>query len=445
MRGPNDKTVFVLGAGFSKAANAPLQSEIMRKALEIARENDIDITKLRDIYRTLYRAEDDESIGRVPLEDIFTVFDLARINNEAIGSYDSTILSLHTKLVSLIIEAFNFIYEPAAAFFFTRALIEGCNTDGADYPCTIIDLNWDLILEQMITAQNHQRVDYCCNYHDLENDQDGILRAEDSYFIKVLKLHGSFNWLVCPNCGRLFIRNGQKIIMPHSWSCCYCSQSCGTINAPKLRHVLITPTLLKDLKNTHLKSIWHNAFIELSEAKRIVFIGYSFPLADFEFRYLLARSVRPDAKIRVVLHPSDDPEPRENYLLTWGRTGESDIKCIQYFLRDAHGIKWVSNAECRMIDGNTFELKRKLNTATVKINENRQEARLKINAYDIGTIKQELTIRQENGELKIYGRNERLINDLPETRYNNFFGGRDIKFDYDGIEGFNTPSKIWDW
>ena len=37
------------------------------------------------------------------------------------------------------------------------------------------------------------------------------------------------------------------------------------------------------------------------EARKIVFIGYSLPDADFEFRQLLSRMVHPSAEIEVVL------------------------------------------------------------------------------------------------------------------------------------------------
>jgi hypothetical protein len=60
------------------------------------------------------------------------------------------------------------------------------------------------------------------------------------------------------------------------------------------------PTFLKNLSNPQYKLIWQNAGIELSEAERIVFIGYSLPQADFEMRQLLSRMVRPNAKIEVV-------------------------------------------------------------------------------------------------------------------------------------------------
>ena len=64
------------------------------------------------------------------------------------------------------------------------------------------------------------------------------------------------------------------------------------------------PTYLKNLSNIQIKLVWQNAAIELSEATRIVFIGYSLPAADFEIRQLLARMIRPDAEIQVVLYPN---------------------------------------------------------------------------------------------------------------------------------------------
>ena len=70
---------------------------------------------------------------------------------------------------------------------------------------------------------------------------------------------------------------------------------------------LIMPTFLKDLSNPQYKIIWQNAGIELSEAQKIVFIGYSLPLADFEMRQLLSRMVDENTEIEVVDYkdPSD--------------------------------------------------------------------------------------------------------------------------------------------
>jgi hypothetical protein len=60
------------------------------------------------------------------------------------------------------------------------------------------------------------------------------------------------------------------------------------------------PTFIKDLSNPQYKIIWQNAGIELSEADKLVFIGYSLPSADFEMRQLLSRMMRKNVEIVVV-------------------------------------------------------------------------------------------------------------------------------------------------
>ena len=47
-------------------------------------------------------------------------------------------------------------------------------------------------------------------------------------------------------------------------------------------------------------------FLDLMEAEKVVFVGYSFPVADFELRYLLKRGISPKAKIEVVLKNNDE-------------------------------------------------------------------------------------------------------------------------------------------
>jgi len=64
--------------------------------------------------------------------------------------------------------------------------------------------------------------------------------------------------------------------------------------------------------------IWHNAYHELSEASEIVFIGYSFPEADYHLRALLKRALKPLTKISVVLRAGDG-DKKSRYLSFFGR------------------------------------------------------------------------------------------------------------------------------
>ena len=65
---------------------------------------------------------------------------------------------------------------------------------------------------------------------------------------------------------------------------------------------LLLPTFRKSLESFHFQHIWNQAAIELSEARKLVFIGYSFPLADFDFRSLVTKHLGSSVTVDVVLY-----------------------------------------------------------------------------------------------------------------------------------------------
>ena len=60
------------------------------------------------------------------------------------------------------------------------------------------------------------------------------------------------------------------------------------------------------MSNIQIQLVWQNAGIELSEASKVVFVGYSLPQADFEIRQLLSRCIPNHAEVEVVLFPGKD-------------------------------------------------------------------------------------------------------------------------------------------
>ena len=198
----------------------------------------------------------------------------------------------------------------------------------ASDPFAIVTLNWDTIPDFMIHqcgATNNVVVDYACYNEALEGDADhvpSILRKSSGKLnVKLLKLHGSLNWLTCTCCGRLFsaAQKGDRPFasFPEFQKCRFCVDV-------KLENLIVTPTLVKDVGQTHLKMVWHNALIDLQESERIVFLGYSLPLADFEFRYVLLKAItgRDDIQVRVVLYPPDDGRQTPERL--WQRKAEEE-------------------------------------------------------------------------------------------------------------------------
>ena len=76
--------------------------------------------------------------------------------------------------------------------------------------------------------------------------------------------------------------------------------------------------MVRHLKGIELNqlytNLWSSAAQELRDATHIIFVGYSLPIADFEFRYMLQKNVTSSAKIDVILTPSSNPDLVANNL-----------------------------------------------------------------------------------------------------------------------------------
>ena len=333
-----EKTVYILGAGFSKDLGAPLQNEILKEIFNTRDENNFSNAFIR--YRkelkdfmvndlcfdeTRLLSIKDEDIFP-PLEDIFTPIDRCIIDNSSFRNRSkSELIELRRHLNTLLIMMFKQKLENVnnnyANRFANYLIRQKINYNIEEDPISIISLNWDIFIDNALNyaINQHGVVDYCLYASPMDPDdviKNGLqARGEGRYNFKLLKLHGSMNWLQCQRCHRIFIKFGEKIAIDESQSCRFCNENFTEESNNKdgaiLASQLIMPTFLKDLSNVQLKLIWQNAGIELSEASKIVFMGYSLPAADFELRQLLSRFVRHNADIEVVLIDKDKPVSNE--------------------------------------------------------------------------------------------------------------------------------------
>ena len=105
-----------------------------------------------------------------------------------------------------------------------------------------------------------------------------------------LKLHGSLNWLRCELCGHVTVNVSQRIASLDNWesrsprgfNVCWC----GGL----LRSILVTPSVVRDVRDANLLGIWAAALEDLRLADEWVFVGYSLPPEDIAIRSLLLRA-----------------------------------------------------------------------------------------------------------------------------------------------------------
>lgn len=349
-----NKTVYFLGAGFSADAGGPIQNQIIQFILDdkfIKKfQSNPEVIKARKnfikfIEKTL--SIDKKLWNNIALEDIFTPIDRALSTGKSFKNFGTNeLIKLREEFHLLMGSAIKFGVDNENNKDYINEFAKYINTiakkrleNGLD-EIAVITTNWDILLDNsledltrrysIINEDKLAVVDYCCYISSLEKNDEyikpGLLAlGKGGYNIKYLKLHGSMNWLHCPNCQRMYVKFGQKTILQNKQHCRHClvnykfSENESSI---QLRGNLLLPTFIKDLSNIQIQLIWQNAGIELSEASKVVFIGYSLPQADFEIRQLLSRCIPNHTEIEVVLYPFNKDIPKsqkqkEDEILPW--------------------------------------------------------------------------------------------------------------------------------
>ncbi len=360
------KTVYVLGAGFSKDAGYPLQARILPKLQALRKAPRLDPSsresrarsssqEIRKRYQGLIRACSFPSVDellrerpRLCLEDIFTFLDQSIERRDSYREFTWIDLEEHRiSFNAAILSVFHLcgesktdttFYERLAASMIFRRISAGRAGD----PFAIVSVNWDSLIEDSIYAcisrahvEGEIDVDYGCFSNALGTSPHTpsiTQKAKGMFNVKCFKLHGSVNWLLCPACNRLFSGLGSD---EKEWELYALKRACSVCESlrppespgktPQLEPFFVTPTYVKQFNNPHIQMVWHNAYIELAEAQKIVFIGYSLPPSDYHVRTLLLRALNPSADIVVVSHGRKDLRNYKSFFgsreITWQTEG----------------------------------------------------------------------------------------------------------------------------
>jgi NAD-dependent SIR2 family protein deacetylase len=176
---------------------------------------------------------------------------------------------------------------------------------------SLISTNWDTLLENYF-QKNNISYDLCLNgiYYKFDNPRKNS--HQKNVKVKLIKVHGSINWYKCLSCGQIYIVEkelyGKFLFDDNEKEKCKICGVESNDNSPQLQPEIVTPTMIKHITNQLYNNLWRSAALELSSAEKIIFVGYSLPVADYELSYLLKRNITNSAKIEVVLYTDDDPK-----------------------------------------------------------------------------------------------------------------------------------------
>lgn len=175
----------------------------------------------------------------------------------------------------------------------------------------VVSLNYDVIVDNaMFALADTYRDGYPPDYRTtIETDLYNQF-CHRGTFGRLLKIHGSLNWMYCEHCQRLdlFVSEGMKNVEPRlrtgkalddlynhvPFDDAYSCQGTPCRNADcdgSVTPVLITPTYVKDYENPHIADVWKEAEAAMKAADRAVIIGYSLPTDDVEVAMLFKRGL----------------------------------------------------------------------------------------------------------------------------------------------------------
>ncbi len=299
----DSETVLIVGAGFSCEAGLPDTKMVAESFLESPPDGELDARiedeishQLARFWRYAFRY-----LGNGPLpllEDHFTVLDLAANMGRNIGP-DYT----PRKLRAIRRLSIHRIFQILNRYRHSRA-IDGLLVSIQPHPpVAIISTNWDIVIENHM-SQLRMPFWYGLPTEDLRGEPAG---AEGT---KLLMLHGSANWIYCDCCRRLYVgqsgdgkaalraqiyihRDDFEILCPDKTmvldlvsrsprapkKCIHCES--------RLSARIATFSYRKEVAIPQFQAVWQQAYSALRDCDSWLFVGYSLPEADFEFRHLL--------------------------------------------------------------------------------------------------------------------------------------------------------------
>jgi NAD-dependent SIR2 family protein deacetylase len=301
----SERTVFILGAGASREAGAPLMGDFLDTAERIRRtgragkwnaEFDLTFKAIAGLQSALAKSQLDID----NLEAVFAAFEMAELFGRPMGDITGDelkrLVPAMTRVIARTLEA-TIRYPikgdkvvPPGAYRRFAALLHALCPPGSSR-ASIITFNYDTALDYALKCIC-RKVDYCT--------------SAPGQGIEVMKLHGSLNWSKCEHCGEIIPLGveGPRVGIDQQTVAIEVTSNFD----PNRKHcvdkrcapepVIVPPTWNKGTFHRALTVVWRRAAQRLAEAENLIVIGYSLPAADAFFRYLYGLGTISPARIK---------------------------------------------------------------------------------------------------------------------------------------------------
>ncbi|MFL6741756.1 MAG: hypothetical protein ACJ8D6_04860 [Sphingomicrobium sp.] len=309
------QTMYVVGAGFSFHAGLPLATnfadELLNlRGLKLDGPSPAQVEYLRKFVSDIYGHDVGTPGADWPeLADLFTIVDLAANTGHNLAGYSAS--ELRTVRRALIARTIRML---------SRAYTKGRDTGGPRWKALeaffarvearrtgFLSMNWDMVIERGLeSAHGNRFFDYGCGaVRSVLKAGELQLAAAPDEAPTVLKPHGSINWFYCDACRAVLYVDASRaavvaaqLFREGDWGTVDSAvgrkqlvkrRPCPRCGKKALSVRFVTFSYRKALDFPMHHSTWSKAEQLLFDAENWVFMGYSLPAADYDFKYLLKR------------------------------------------------------------------------------------------------------------------------------------------------------------
>lgn len=297
-------TVYILGAGASHEGGVALGRHILAAAYSLWQQEDAFDPAERERVAALFAFIADVyhggqlDLSALPdLDGLWGIVEIGARERARFGRYGgrwnpSAVRDALTSIMVHILVGCRVEYDADGQPFYTLKPLVNPYRDFV--PClepgdTIIALNYDTLLDRALHEAGIPT--------DLGSDFRREPNNKTEPPLRLLKIHGSFNWLFCPTCDNIW-EFAMDDVAGYALRADAQHVACPIDGTPR-ETIIIPPSLVKTYSNRHLDNIWAAAAETIRTAEQIVAIGYALADADIQVRYMLvqAASLNPNLSL----------------------------------------------------------------------------------------------------------------------------------------------------
>jgi len=222
------------------------------------------------------------------MQDVLTFLDLELEYSDSAEEMD-ILTNARNEFMDLLTLVFNSILKGPPCPY--HAALAASLAEGD----TVISFNYDLLIDSAMNKSPHWTPETGYGYNAAATWAKRINNTPQSKTY-LLKPHGSFNWVVCKNCGKVYVLSPDQCAI--KIQCSSFKTPAGEQAAHQTERLIIPPSIKKDVHGNIMQQVWIKSLEALKSARRVVIIGYSLPATDFMVKRLLYRALSHNKNLR---------------------------------------------------------------------------------------------------------------------------------------------------